>query len=67
MIVRSASNDENNYCSESLWGKYMYKLAKLYIANAIFFFIISTYNNKPYNSKAMEIKSAKNNEVSISF
>ena len=45
----------------------MYKLAKLYIANAIFFFIISTYNNKPYNSKAMEIKSAKNNEVSISF
>ena len=43
----------------------MYKLAKLYIANVIFFFIISTYNNEPYNSKAMKIKLSKYNEVSI--
>ena len=38
MLVRSASNNENNYCSQLLRGKCMYQLAKLYITNVICFF-----------------------------
>ena len=67
ILVRSASNNENNYCSQLLRGKCMYQLAKLYITNVIcfFFFIISTYGNESYNSKAMKIKLSKSNEISI--